>query len=197
VIFLALLVALTSFAEEGAWRLRGSMQSWTAGEGRLLATPSDDRVNPGNSVLGLPRLQAIQDFRPVVKLDSDVGFSAVLKPRLQIFGRETKTSGVATYGQELQYEFIEAYASAQIGENVKLTAGVQNYQWGPGELFSPSNQVFRFFLENGTPLFYFRGRNLFRLNYTPSQDLSVDFVGEVEKNLSEKRVMIHGLDKVW
>jgi hypothetical protein len=59
-----------------------------------------------------------------------------------------------------------------------FTYGLQNYQWGPAEIASPSNQFFHETAQNRDLLYVVNGRHLFRLNVTPTDTLSI--VGMVE-----------------
>lgn len=167
-------------------QFRSSAKIITGFEAAALATESDQGVNPGNR-LELPRYQATQDFRPVFKLDTDAGVSATIKPRFQWSGTWSYvgapgTSQPETGQQKGKFDWMEAFAQWQLGDSFTLGGGIQNYQWGPGELFSPSNEVFRFLPENQYPLFYMPGRNIVRASWTPNKRWNLGLVAEIAKS---------------
>lgn len=181
-----------AFAEEGnlpgGITLRASMKAYSGYDWHLLNNDFDNQLNPGNRILSVPGSTWLEDLRPVVKVESEAGISAVGKPRLLVTGNwvtQTAVPGASSstaYSQSTTFEWIEAYVKWQVNENVTVSVGTQNVQWGAGELFSPSNEIFPFFLENGTPLFYLRGRNLFQASYTPSKNTSVMLLTEYAPN---------------
>jgi hypothetical protein len=168
--------------------LKAAMTTYTGYEGFWLNDGFDNPVNPGNQVLQAPTSTWLVDVRPVVKVESDAGFSVVAKPWLLVTGNWVPVQvgptlpGATSYSQNVGFEWIEAYARWQVTDDLTVTAGTQNVQWGPGELFSPSNEIFPFFFQNNTPLFYYRGRQLFQANYTPTRDTSLMLLAEYAPN---------------
>jgi hypothetical protein len=179
-----------SASDDGASGItvRASMKAYTGYEWHLLNYGFDNSLNPGNQLLSAPSSTWLEDLRPVVKVESEAGISAIAKPRLLVTGNWVNQQQVpgaqsaTSYNQSFSFEWIEAYAKWQVNENLTVSAGTQNIQWGPGELFSPSNEIFPFFLQNGTPLFYLRGRNLFQAAWTPSKNSSVVLLSEYAPN---------------
>jgi hypothetical protein len=73
----------------------------------------------------------------------------------------------------------ELYVNWRATDVVSMAYGLQNFQWGPAELLSPSNRVFH---EVGTfrdPLYYVRGRHLVRVNVSSGKQWSAVALAEV------------------
>ncbi len=156
-----------------------SVSWWNAGSYRELV---DSPLNPDNNTLQLAQWLGTSELRPDVKLIKD---PFVIRARPRLIGTLTRT----TWGDNQQdsktdgeIEWSEADASYTVSEKLALTYGLQNYQWGPAEAASPSNQIFHETVQAKDVLYDTRGHHLLRVNYTPIQELSEVFLMEISGN---------------
>ncbi len=81
-----------------------------------------------------------------------------------------------------------------------LGFGLQNYQWGPAELMSPSNPIYHFAMDSQDPTYTARGHSLLRFNYSPDGNWSFVSLFEFLKNeekefIAEQEFTAKGLIK--
>jgi len=130
--------------------------------------------NPNNALLQSPTAQLDAQIRPNLKLLYGSQLTLTARPRLKL---KLSESQVAQQWQSPQLTqeayFNELHGSYQLSEAFQLTAGIQNYQWGPAELLNPSNRLFPEISLQYTPYYEFRGRALARINLTPIKSLSI------------------------
>lgn len=127
-------------AEGPAVSARGSVEWLSAARGLAVA---DTALNPGNLTLRLPQLGAQTELRPNLRLECGGMLTGIVRPRLfaiverdELGGRWQRARGTA------EVEWTEAYLTWNLSEVVSLSYGLQNFQWGPAELASPSNRLF-------------------------------------------------------
>ena len=78
--------------------------------------------------------------------------------------------------------FPEVYVAWRPFDALAITYGLQNFQWGPAELVSPSNRVFH---ETGVfrdPLYSVRGKHLLRANVSVGRQWSLVALAELSHN---------------
>lgn len=148
----------------------GSVQS-------VLPTASD--VNPGN-VLHLPLIGGGLELRP--NLTAEYGGWLVLsaRPRIKLTAALARTDGAWDGGRgTARVDLAELSATWRMAEWLSFTWGLQNFQWGPAELASPSNRLFH---ETGLlrdPLYFVAGHHLLRVNASVGKTLSAVLLAEL------------------
>jgi len=147
------------------------------------AVPRDTAVNPDNTRLLLPQVAASSELRPDLRLEAGRDLRAVVRPRLLLEVSKPRAAGEwQPERSDARAEWIEAYASWQVDERLAVAYGLQNYQWGPAELASPSNRIFH---ETGfarDPLYVVRGKHLARVNLSAGRAWSAVLLAEVRSN---------------
>jgi hypothetical protein len=159
---------------------RGQLTWITAGGGTLLR---DTPVNPENQVLALPQVVAQSELRPDLRFEYASQLAAVVRPRLQLQFQQARRRGA--WGPErsaASAEWIELYATWRLDERLALSYGLQNFQWGPAELVSPSNRIFHTTGFYRDPLYVVRGRHLARVNASAGREWSAVLLAEVASN---------------
>lgn len=163
---------------------------------KLLATMEQGAVakeltNPDNQVYQLPERRSLLEFRPELQ-GSYTRYKLVLRPRASITdavrnippldpappGYETPKAQEVTSEAHLN----EAYFAGTPTDTWQYVLGLQNFQWGPAELASPSNPLFRDLGLNKTYFFETRGKGLLRANYSPSGQTTFIFISEAFDN---------------
>ncbi|MBI2519911.1 MAG: hypothetical protein HYV97_05830 [Bdellovibrio sp.] len=166
-----------SLASEGA--MQSSLSWWNAVSYRDLV---ESPLNPDNSTLQLPQWLGTSEIRPDVKLIHDP-FVLRTRPRLiGTFSHTTWSDNQTDSETSGKIKWSEAYLSYAAMEGLTLTYGLQNFQWGPAEAASPSNQIFHETIQVKDVLYETRGHHLLRINYTPLQELSEVLLVEISEN---------------
>lgn len=155
-----------------SWKMDNSLtilQSVTQGEN------IEEKVNPENRVYQLPSTVALTEVRPEIIANRGRRYRFTLRPRLQIEQslRERETPQHERNENKTKAFVNEAHFAWTHSAEWMSVTGLQNFQWGPAELISPSNPIFR---EIGLDKNYFfetRGQSLVRINYSPSGQLSM------------------------
>lgn len=154
---------------------------WLTAAGATL--PRETPVNPENAVLRLPAAAASTELRPDLRLEAGRDLSAVVRPRLVAQAQKPRVAGAwQPEASDAAVEWLDLYASWQADERVAFAYGLQNYQWGPAELASPSNRLFH---ESGflrDPLYVVRGRHLARVNLSAGRAWSGVLLVELGDN---------------
>ena len=88
-----------------------------------------------------------------------------------------------------EFRINELYLRKEHNSLWSSALGLQNYQWGPAELMSPSNPLFHFSSQSLDPSYQIPGHSLARLNYTPIENLN--FVGLYEFAPNEEKSFIY------
>jgi hypothetical protein len=156
---------------------RANLEWITAMRGTDLAeTP----LNPGNAAFGLPQLVTLTELRPNVRVEAGSRWQVVFRPRWRGTASFTRTEDEPRRNQvEGTFNVPELYVNWRPTDVVSIAYGLQNFQWGPAELLSPSNRVFH---EVGTfrdPLYYVRGRHMVRVNVSAGKQWSAVALAEV------------------
>jgi len=71
------------------------------------------------------------------------------------------------------FRFDDVYAAYTPNGPFSLSAGVQNFQWGPAELLGPSNPLFHFMTDERSALFRQQGEVLAKASYFLTANLSL------------------------
>lgn len=177
---------LTSWASAaragGEAAISGQLQLVAAA--RALA-PADGPLSPanrGNRVLRLPQATLTTELRPSLEVKWGGWLTAVARPRL--IGGVTATHAVGAWDDPDAAASVllpELFAVWQASDWLALAWGLQNFQWGPGELTSPSNALFHETALLLDPLYLVQGRHLARANLSIGRELSGVVLVEVSE----------------
>src|SRR5262245_55910195 len=120
------------FAPNPALVVTGNVEWISAGRGVL---PADTDVNPDNVTFRIPQASGQSELLPHLRLELGSAFKLVLQPRFLVALARTY---VADRWQDWQRtataEWTQLYGSWSVRDNVSIAYGLQNFQWGPGEL---------------------------------------------------------------
>jgi hypothetical protein len=136
---------------------------------------SNSPLNTGNRVFSLPTWQHTFEFRPDLQYVFSDTQSLVFRSRHFLQSTQTDFSQPAATENKNQVrsDISDAYWTASLSDKTSATLGLQNYQWGPGELLSPSNPLFHFNTEQKSFFYKEKGQVLIRTNWNPTQDWSI------------------------
>lgn len=146
----------------------------------MAADPAESWLNPGNGVLGIPQATWLGEARGDIRLSRGDRLRLVLRPRVRASAEGTRAGGRSrSWDRDWTFEMTEAYLAWQPSGSVAVTYGLQNFQWGPSELMSPSNRLFHEIGVFRDPLYSVRGKHLVRLNLSAGRQWSVVALGEL------------------
>jgi len=150
----------------------------------IIQEPSDSSQNPGNHFLQIPRYSGDMEFRPDLSLKTDA-LDLIAKPRLRIeylVWEEGPHEGTGDWDHDLYVN--EWLTRWRVRENLFVSYGRENLQWGPSFLFSPSNP---FFLFNGrrNPYVEVPGMDFGRVVWIPDSAWTVSFIANTEEGRND------------
>jgi hypothetical protein len=156
---------------------RGHLE-WITAAGGASSRPSP--VNPGNRVLEVPAGGAQTELRADLRAEHGDALSAVLRPRFLVKVEKAETAdGWQAERTRIAVEWLEGYATWRVSDALSLSYGLQNFQWGPAELLSPSNRIFHATGLCRDPVWVVRGRHLVRVNLSAGRAASAVLLAEV------------------
>jgi len=150
----------------------------------IIQEPADSSQNPGNNFLQIPHYLADLEMRPDLRLNLDfLDLSA--KPRMRLeysVWREGNLKGESEWDDD--WSVNEWLARWKVLENLFLSYGRENLQWGPSFLFSPSNP---FFQDNGrrNPYVEVPGMDFVRLVWIPGSAWTLSFIANTDEGRNE------------
>jgi hypothetical protein len=146
----------------------------------IIQEPANSNQNPENNFLQIPHYLADVEMRPDLRLNLDfLDLSA--KPRMRLeysVWREGDRKGESEWDDD--WYINEWLARLRVRENLFLSYGRENLQWGPSFLFSPSNPYFK---DNGrrNPYLEVPGMDFGRLVWIPGSSWTVSFIANTEE----------------
>jgi hypothetical protein len=155
----------------------------------VIQEPAKFSQNPDNNFLQTPHYTADLELRPDFKLDWDF-LELAAKPRAKLEFRiweEGLRSGETQWKDD--WYVNEWLVRLKARENLFISYGRENLQWGPSFLFSPSNPFFR---DNGrrNPYMEVQGMDFGRLVWIPHSSWTMSAI----VNTDEGRNMLLGPD---
>ena len=109
----------------------------------ILQEPSYSTQNPGNNFLQMPRYLGDLELRPDLRFNLDP-LELMAKPRMRLEYSAWTGAGMREHGSKWDDDWYvnEWLARLKVRENLFVSYGRENLQWGPSFLFSPSNPFF-------------------------------------------------------
>jgi hypothetical protein len=144
-------------------------------------SPVDSDFNPDNQVARIPDHAHESDLRPTFNWELDSLHKFKIDPRFIFLATQAEYNGDTRTTDKSEFFLNELSYQGNFGDH-QLTLGIQNYQWGPTEMISPTNPIFRFQFEQRSLFFQQRGRNLVRWNWQISPDFNLVTMIEVTRN---------------
>jgi hypothetical protein len=170
----------TLHADTSALSVRSSM-AWFS-YASILEPVEDSPANPDNTVLQLDTQTAGIDIRPDIRASSDV-LKLIGRPQLKILvSKSTVGSKDTTERPKSSGRWIESYGVLTASDNVQVSYGLQNYQWGAAESLSPSNRIFHENLDGKGLLYAVEGRHIARVNISWRKNLNTVLMSETDKS---------------
>lgn len=150
----------------------------------------DSILNPSNRGAEIPRSLLMTEVRPEIQLAVLDGLDFVIRSRHWGWYQDVSTESPAERQQRVdgQSDLSDAFISWSPTDSAMLTLGLQNYQWGPAEILSPSNIFYHFNDEQRSFFYKEKGRFLTRLNWIPRPDVAVILMYEPTDNRQQNWV---------
>ena len=143
----------------------------------------DTPVNPANGVLAVPQAAARTELRPDLRIERGDELRLVARPRLLVEGSRARAAGAwQPEVTDASAGWLELFGSWRVDDRLSVAYGLQNFQWGPAELMSPSNRIFHETGFTRDPLYAVRGKHLARVNLSSGKALSAVVLAEVRPN---------------
>ncbi len=145
---------------------------------------ADSTQNPDNDFMQIPRYLADLDLRP----DASLRFRRLdlsIKPRMTLEWMAWKDgSRKGDTDWEDDWFINEWLARIRIIESLFISYGRENLQWGPSNLYSPSNP---FFLDNGrsNPRLEVPGMDFARLVWLPGIEWTISLIANLDEGRQE------------
>jgi hypothetical protein len=145
---------------------------------------ADSTQNPSNDLLQIARFLTALELRPDVRLDLDpLRLSA--KPRTRVYYRAWQ-EGCRKGDSEWDSDWFvnEWLARWKAHQDLFLSYGRENLQWGPSFLFSPSNPYFR---DNGrrNPYLEVPGMDFARAVWIPHGSWTISLIANTDEGLNK------------
>lgn len=144
----------------------------------------ESEYNPDNQVGRIPGHTYESDLRPTFNWELNTNHRFKLDPRIITQVTRSEYGDKERSKDETEAFLNEINYQGTFGDH-QIALGIQNYQWGPAEMLSPTNPVFRFLFEQRSLFFQQRGRNLVRWNWQITPEWNMVSMVEVSKNGSE------------
>jgi len=150
----------------------------------VIQEPAHSSQNPGNNFLQIPRYLADLELRPDLRLNIDP-FELSVKPRMKLeyrIWRDGERKGDSQWGND--WYINEWLARWKARDNLFLSYGRENLQWGPSFLFSSSNP---FFQDNGrrNPYLEVPGMDFGRLVWIPKSSWTLSLIANTDDGLNK------------
>jgi hypothetical protein len=146
----------------------------------IIQEPANSSQNPENDFLQMPHYLADLEIRPDLRLNIDP-FELSVKPRMRLeysFWQEGYRKGESEWVDD--WYINEWLARLRLLQNLFISYGRENLQWGPSYLFSPSNP---FFQDNGrrNPYLEVPGMDFGRVVWIPGGSWTISFIANTDE----------------
>jgi len=148
-----------------------------------LLEPRYSTQNPGNNFLQISRYFGDLELRPDLRLDLNP-LELMVKPRVRLEYSVRTGAGARALEWGDDWYVNEWLARLKMRENLFISYGRENLQWGPSFLFSPSNP---FFPDNGrrNPYLEVPGSDFARIVWIPASPLTLSFISNTGAGRNE------------
>jgi hypothetical protein len=163
---------------ERIWRLDQSL----IGTGTGAVVADDSLYNPSNQVLELPFAEFRAEYRPNFNLEYGEKWRLVARPRVRGILDFKEVNGDSKSANKIKANVTEAFATYSPTASVQISAGRQNFQWGPAETFNPSNRLFPEVRLQVAPYEEYVGRYIVRGNLTAGEHWNAIGIAELADN---------------
>lgn len=180
------LASVSAMAEDQAMQLTPSMVSQTVG---IVNSTRQDPLDPDNHLLKTPKYVLIEDLKPNLKAQFGSSMNAVLRPRFRAnyWGwREANVDKTPEFDSKTYWQ--ELFVQWNLSERFAVTWGRQNFQWGAAESLNASNRLVHDLVVSRQAWTETKGKDMVRVNFTPTQNLSLIAAGVVQENKDETPV---------
>jgi len=145
---------------------------------------ADTSQNPNNAFFRIPRYLTKLELRPDARLNFR-RLELSIKPRMNLDWKAWE-DGTRKGDDEFDNDLFinEWLARIRVAEDLFVSYGRENLQWGPSYLFSPSNPFFR---DNGrsNPKREVPGMDFARLVWLPGTSWTVSLIANLDKGRQE------------
>lgn len=140
-----------------------------------------DSWNSSNLVLQLPQKLYGLDYRPELLLQYKRLYRWTLRPSFFLEQKETSYFGDSNAISQLRgrVNFIEAFMEGAPNQRWKWILGLQNFQWGAGDLMNPSNPMSHLRTRGRHLLAREKGRGVVRFSFTPNFETHWSLMSEI------------------
>ncbi|MCK6597607.1 MAG: hypothetical protein L6Q37_04525 [Bdellovibrionaceae bacterium] len=169
-------------------KLNGATYNFKSGlewiNGVQVREVADSDLNPDNRIFKTPRGLAKTDIRGDFRLKYFSGVNFVFRPRFQgtSFDIYYPNSQESLNMNEGNWDINELFGEYFATDVVSFNFGLQNYQWGPAEVMSPSNSLFHFENDQKSIFYRAKGKVLLRTNLSFLKTHSLIFINEPISN---------------
>lgn len=150
------------------WTLRGDVLASMEGQRLRQRSP----INTNNLILGIPENTQQLEIRPDLSYLFLEEHSLTLRTRHFFKLQQINFFEAAPYKEENRSntDISDFYVSSNVSGFLNTAIGLQNYQWGPAEIFSPSNPYYHFNSSQRSFFYKEKGQVLIRLNWNPNPE---------------------------
>ncbi len=146
----------------------------------IIQEPANSSQNPGNDFLQIPHDVATLEIRPDLRLSIDP-LELSVKPRMRLefsYWQEGSRKGKSEWVDD--WYINEWLVRLKLLQNLFISYGRENLQWGPSYLFSPSNPFFR---DNGrrNPYLEVPGMDFGRVIWIPGSAWTISFIANTDE----------------
>lgn len=140
-----------------------------------------------NNQMKIPYLRAETQWREDLRVYMSP-WVLTLRPRLAMTQSSFRKDSDLHHSDESSalLEWNEAFLRWDLTEDTFIVYGVQNFQWGPAESFSPSNGIFKETAQQRTLTYQLRGKHLIRLNHSWRPWLNTVLLAELSDNSGDE-----------
>ncbi|MCA2961181.1 MAG: tryptophan synthase subunit alpha [Silvanigrellales bacterium] len=189
-------VASTSFPQAHTFALAQNEQPALAVSSSVdwiqqaaLLSPREAQLNP-NNVARVPRWTLLSQVRPDAKVEFGRMLFLVARPRVTFSASRVDAAksplpgAVRTTGTQSNVEkrWQEAFGTLTASDSLAVTYGIQNYQWGSAESYSPTNILYPEPQFDKGLYTEFAGQEMLRINLSAGQWGSLVLLGRPGKD---------------
>ena len=149
----------------------------------------DSIINSQNAVLKLPDQSQTLEIRPDLQWQLSEPISLVLRSRhllqrtqIPLVSQPDQTTLLGTS------DLTDLFFSLQVTDKTSFVLGLQNYQWGPAEILSPSNIFYHFNNDQRSYYYKEKGRFLLRANHSLNDKTQLTIISEPMDNRTQNWV---------